>query len=153
MLLLPKPTETEMPRQINASVLPPPISPLRMQREASVFLFGGDSRTQNPVLRRLPFLALNLYCAKHSNASVLLTQAFFQRKRWRDSSFPLIHQKEKQRHKPLFFFLVETAELESATPCMSSKYSNQLSYASVWCYYTTKAFRMQYPKRKFTIFS
>ena len=29
------------------------------------------------------------------------------------------------------FFMVETAELESATPCMSSKYSNQLSYASV----------------------
>ena len=32
----------------------------------------------------------------------------------------------------LGFFLVETAELESATPCMSSKYSNQLSYASVF---------------------
>ena len=29
------------------------------------------------------------------------------------------------------FFMVETAELESATPCMSSKYSNQLSYASI----------------------
>ena len=28
--------------------------------------------------------------------------------------------------------VVETAELESATPCMSSKYSNQLSYASVF---------------------
>ena len=27
--------------------------------------------------------------------------------------------------------MVETAELESATPCMSSKYSNQLSYASI----------------------
>ncbi len=30
--------------------------------------------------------------------------------------------------------MVETAELESATPCMSSKYSNQLSYASVFCF-------------------
>jgi hypothetical protein len=34
-----KPTETEIPRQINASVLPPPISPLRMQRRSSVSLF------------------------------------------------------------------------------------------------------------------
>ena len=31
------PSETEIPRQINASVLPPPISPLRMQRERSSF--------------------------------------------------------------------------------------------------------------------
>ena len=34
----------------------------------------------------------------------------------------------------LVCFLVETAELESATPCMSSKYSNQLSYASVFAF-------------------
>ena len=34
-------------------------------------------------------------------------------------------------HIAALFVLVETAELESATPCMSSKYSNQLSYASV----------------------
>ena len=33
------PSETEIPRQINASVLPPPISPLRMQREPSAFIF------------------------------------------------------------------------------------------------------------------
>ena len=32
------------------------------------------------------------------------------------------------------FKVVETAELESATPCMSSKYSNQLSYASVFAF-------------------
>ncbi len=30
------------------------------------------------------------------------------------------------------FFLVETTRFELVTPCMSSKYSNQLSYASVW---------------------
>ena len=30
------PTKTEIPRQINASVLPPPISPLRMQRREQV---------------------------------------------------------------------------------------------------------------------
>ena len=30
-----------------------------------------------------------------------------------------------------FLFLVETSGLEPLTPCMSSKYSNQLSYASV----------------------
>ena len=30
-------------------------------------------------------------------------------------------------------FLVETAGFEPATPCMSSKYSNHLSYASVPC--------------------
>ena len=28
------------------------------------------------------------------------------------------------------FFMVETTGLEPVTPCMSSKYSNQLSYAS-----------------------
>ena len=37
MLLHHKPIETEIPRQINASVLPPPISPLRMQREKRLF--------------------------------------------------------------------------------------------------------------------
>ena len=36
------PAETEIPRQINASVLPPPISPLRMQRERCAFFVGGD---------------------------------------------------------------------------------------------------------------
>ena len=36
-------TETEIPRQIHASVLPTPISPLRMQRErASVFVWCGQ---------------------------------------------------------------------------------------------------------------
>ena len=34
--------------------------------------------------------------------------------------------------------LVETTGLEPVTPCMSSKYSNQLSYASVPIYYTRK---------------
>ena len=35
------PTKTEIPRQINASVLPPPISPLRMQRVKSGLFVGG----------------------------------------------------------------------------------------------------------------
>ena len=38
----------------------------------------------------------------------------------------------------VFFYLVETSGLEPLTPCMSSKYSNQLSYASVLIYYTRK---------------
>ena len=42
-----------------------------------------------------------------------------------------VFSKIKKRGKPLFLILVETVELESTTPCMSSKYSNQLSYASV----------------------
>ena len=37
------------------------------------------------------------------------------------------------------FCLVETGGLEPLTPCMSSKYSNQLSYASVPIYYTHNA--------------
>ena len=38
----------------------------------------------------------------------------------------------------MLFVLVETSGLEPLTPCMSSKYSNQLSYASVYehIYYT-----------------
>ena len=40
--------------------------------------------------------------------------------------------KNKREINSLLFFMVETAELESATPCMSSKYSNQLSYASIF---------------------
>ena len=51
---------------------------------------------------------------------------------FRDSSFPRYSSKQKKRDKPSFFVLVETVELESTTPCMSSKYSNQLSYASVF---------------------
>ena len=31
-----------------------------------------------------------------------------------------------------FFVLVETTGIEPVTPCMSSKYSNQLSYASIF---------------------
>ena len=34
-----------------------------------------------------------------------------------------------------FSVLVETAGLEPVTPCMSSRYSNQLSYASKKVYY------------------
>ena len=37
----------------------------------------------------------------------------------------------------LLNFLVETTGIEPVTPCMSSKYSNQLSYASVPDYYST----------------
>ena len=43
-----KPTETEIPRQINASVLPPPISPLRMQRERAVFFFFSCGAGRKP---------------------------------------------------------------------------------------------------------
>ena len=35
--------------------------------------------------------------------------------------------------------LVETTGLEPVTSCMSSKYSNQLSYASVPVYYTRRS--------------
>ena len=35
-----------------------------------------------------------------------------------------------------FVHLVETTGLEPVTPCMSSKYSNQLSYASERIYHT-----------------
>lgn len=47
-------------------------------------------------------------------------------------------QKTKPRN-PLYYkgfrdlFLVETTGIEPVTPCMSSKYSNHLSYASVPC--------------------
>ena len=39
--------------------------------------------------------------------------------------------KKKPHPVRMRFFLVETTGLEPVTPCMSSKYSNQLSYASV----------------------
>ena len=44
----------------------------------------------------------------------------------------LIIQKQKSTTMGAFFVLVETSGLEPLTPCMSSKYSNQLSYASVF---------------------
>ena len=52
-----------------------------------------------------------------------------------------MNTKRKKALKPndfKTFKVVETVELESTTPCMSSKYSNQLSYASVYglLYYT-----------------
>ena len=40
---------------------------------------------------------------------------------------------KKQKSRMLMhsgFFMVETTRFELVTPCMSSKYSNQLSYAS-----------------------
>lgn len=42
-------------------------------------------------------------------------------------------QKEKHRNliKITVFFVVRIAGLEPATPCMSSKYSNQLSYTLI----------------------
>ena len=46
--------------------------------------------------------------------------------------YKVFSKKKSRRMNPLLFFLVETVELESTTPCMSSKYSNQLSYASVY---------------------
>ena len=42
-----------------------------------------------------------------------------------------VSQQKEREGLTLSFFLVETVELESTTPCMSSKYSNQLSYASI----------------------
>ena len=43
-----------------------------------------------------------------------------------------------------FFVLVETTGIEPVTPCMSSKYSNQLSYASTrLTYYITFELKMQ----------
>ena len=39
-------------------------------------------------------------------------------------------QKNKRHHTGACYLLVETTGLEPVTPCMSSKYSNQLSYAS-----------------------
>ena len=45
---------------------------------------------------------------------------------------PLYFVKKVKSDRPIdLSLLVETAKLEFATPCMSSKYSNQLSYASI----------------------
>ncbi len=41
------------------------------------------------------------------------------------------------------FVLVETTGIEPVTPCMSSKYSNQLSYASEQRDYSTLGLKMQ----------
>ena len=50
---------------------------------------------------------------------------------------PKLHQYKRGQPQGLTsFILVETTGLEPVTPCMSSKYSNQLSYASVLIYYT-----------------
>ena len=54
----------------------------------------------------------------------------------------IIIQKKKDRLCDLFL-LVETTGIEPVTPCMSSKYSNQLSYASEQKYYSTTRFEMQ----------
>ena len=58
---------------------------------------------------------------------------------------PKLHQivKGTTLRRPLYY-LVETTGLEPVTPCMSSKYSNQLSYASVSIYYTHYKNRCQY---------
>ena len=45
---------------------------------------------------------------------------------------------KKSTANAVLFFMVETTGIEPVTPCMSSKYSNQLSYASTRLeYYTT----------------
>ena len=49
--------------------------------------------------------------------------------------------KAKKAPQGCFFVLVETSGLEPLTPCMSSKYSNQLSYASLTQIYYTLFFR------------
>ena len=87
-----------------------------------LFSFGGDSRTLNLALRRLSLLDFCWFSAKRSNASI-----------WEIFRYPyFLHNKNKRVYNPLVFVMVETVELESTTPCMSSKYSNQLSYASVF---------------------
>ena len=45
---------------------------------------------------------------------------------------PLLSQWIKKSKSEDLDFLVETSGLEPPTPCMSSKYSNQLSYASIY---------------------
>ncbi len=55
-----------------------------------------------------------------------------------------LYNKAKNRGKSsVLGLLVETTGIEPVTPCMSSKYSNQLSYASV--FFTT---RLLYHKQK-----
>ena len=44
---------------------------------------------------------------------------------------PMLFYQSKRHPNRVPFALVETTGLEPVTPCMSSKYSNQLSYASV----------------------
>ncbi len=53
------------------------------------------------------------------------------------------------------FFVVETTGLGPVTPCMSSKYSNQLSYAStrMLCYYSTAQMILQEVFENFSCFS
>ena len=46
--------------------------------------------------------------------------------RWSSKASP----NKKGHFTGVLFYLVETSGLEPLTPCMSSKYSNQLSYAS-----------------------
>ena len=48
----------------------------------------------------------------------------------RAASIPKLSAKQKDTQRCLFV-LVETTGIEPVTPCMSSKYSNQLSYASI----------------------
>ena len=97
----------------------------KIERDKSnpLFLFGGDSRTLNPVLRQC------------QSKSKLFNRKTKKCKHFRDSSLSKFSSKNKERDKPSLSFLVETVELESTTPCMSSKYSNQLSYASICRYY------------------
>ena len=96
-----------------------------------------DSRTQNLYLRQ--YLSEDFVYPVQIDPSQAMERFFV---------YFVFQQKEIERgFTSLYFFLVETVELESTTPCMSSKYSNQLSYASVFNrleYYTTKSVKMQY---------
>ena len=47
-------------------------------------------------------------------------------------SNPKLSAKQKNTSYGAFFVLVETTGIEPVTPCMSSKYSNRLSYASMF---------------------
>ena len=78
---------------------------------------------------------LDLSCAQKSACYASLRYLYIPRASalavpardgWRFKSEPQSPPRKKARHS-VPFFLVETAGLEPVTPCMSSKYSNQLS--------------------------
>ena len=52
-------------------------------------------------------------------------------------------RKSKQNRVRFCLLMVETTRLELVTPCMSSKYSNQLSYASELFYNTINGENIQ----------
>ena len=86
-----------------------------------VFFLGGDCRTWAALKSPLAVQASAIYIS-------LAPPPLPYRREMDDGSSPnrSLHQEKKARQS-VPFFLVETAGLEPVTPCMSSKYSNQLS--------------------------